>query len=54
MSTPPPSLPEPPVLVGLGEGQAAMTAEEFFSAFSWEPLLLDPERMTAEEFLSSL
>jgi hypothetical protein len=52
-ATAPPSGPPAP-LVGLGPEQAAMTAEDFFAAFSWKPMQLDPDSLSAEEFLSAL
>lgn len=49
--TPPPA---PSAVRGLTPEQAALSAQDFFARFPFEPRAPDPERLSAQEFLSFL
>ena len=51
-SRPPP--PPPPLLVGLSREEEQRSAGQYFEAFPWEGVRLDPEAMSAEEFLDGV
>lgn len=58
MSSREPDAPRPPppatAVRGLTAEQAALSAQDFFARFPFEPHAPDPERLTAQEFLSFL
>lgn len=45
---------ERPSLIGVAPADSERTVAEFFAALPWEPVRLDPGKMSAAEFLAAL